>query len=81
MSRHLTAIVERDGDGYVALCPQVDVASQGSTRSSSKWPGSVKLIGRHRLHSARLSELLARPRWVWLLPWTTRRSIPDRFGP
>ena len=31
MSRHLTAIVERDGDGYVALCPQVDVASQGLT--------------------------------------------------
>lgn len=31
MSRHLTAIVEREGDGYVALCPQVDVASQGST--------------------------------------------------
>ena len=29
MSRHLTAIVEREGEGYVALCPQVDVASQG----------------------------------------------------
>lgn len=27
----LTAIIERDGDGYVALCPEVDVASQGST--------------------------------------------------
>ena len=31
MSRHLTAIVEREGDGFVALCPQVDVASQGLT--------------------------------------------------
>ncbi|WP_419853727.1 type II toxin-antitoxin system HicB family antitoxin [Candidatus Poriferisodalis sp.] len=31
MNRHLTAIVEREGDGYVALCPQVDVASQGLT--------------------------------------------------
>ncbi|WP_419855165.1 type II toxin-antitoxin system HicB family antitoxin [Candidatus Poriferisodalis sp.] len=29
MTRHLTAIMERQGDGYVALCPQVDVASQG----------------------------------------------------
>lgn len=28
---HLTAILERDGSGYVALCPQVDVASQGET--------------------------------------------------
>ena len=26
-----TAIVERDGDGYMALCPELDVASQGST--------------------------------------------------
>lgn len=29
MNRQLTAIVERDGDGYVALCPEVGVASQG----------------------------------------------------
>lgn len=27
----LTAIIERDGDGYVALCPEVDVASQGAS--------------------------------------------------
>ncbi len=27
----MTAIFEREGDGYVALCPQVDVASQGDT--------------------------------------------------
>ena len=26
-----TAIVEREGDGYVALCPELDVASQGTT--------------------------------------------------
>ena len=26
-----TAIVEREGDGYVALCPELDVASQGAT--------------------------------------------------
>ena len=31
MTRHLTAIVEREGDGYVAICPEVDVASQGKT--------------------------------------------------
>ena len=29
--RELTAIIERDGDGYVALCPEVDVASQGDS--------------------------------------------------
>ncbi len=31
MNRQLTAIVERENDGYVALCPEVDVASQGKT--------------------------------------------------
>ena len=31
MNRRLTAIVERDGDGYVALCPEMDVASQGDS--------------------------------------------------
>jgi predicted RNase H-like HicB family nuclease len=28
-ARRLTAIIEREGDGYVALCPELDVASQG----------------------------------------------------
>lgn len=27
----LTAVIEREGDGYVALCPELDVASQGDT--------------------------------------------------
>ena len=27
----LTAIIERENDGYVALCPEVDIASQGYT--------------------------------------------------
>ena len=31
MKRQLTAIIEREGNGYVALCPEVDVASQGDT--------------------------------------------------
>ena len=25
----ITAVIEREGDGYVALCPELDVASQG----------------------------------------------------
>jgi predicted RNase H-like HicB family nuclease len=31
MLKHLTAIVEREGDGYVALCPELDIASQGNS--------------------------------------------------
>ena len=26
-----TAVVEKEGDGYVSLCPELDVASQGAT--------------------------------------------------
>lgn len=31
MKRRLTAIIERESDGYVALCPELDIASQGDT--------------------------------------------------
>ncbi len=31
MNKQLTAVIEREGDGYVALCPEVDVASQGDS--------------------------------------------------
>jgi predicted RNase H-like HicB family nuclease len=36
MNRQLTAIIEREGNGYVALCPEVDVASQGDTIDESR---------------------------------------------
>jgi predicted RNase H-like HicB family nuclease len=31
VTKQLTAIIERESDGYVALCPEVDVASQGGS--------------------------------------------------
>ena len=36
MNRQLTAIVEREGEAYVALCPEVDVASQGNTVAEAR---------------------------------------------
>lgn len=27
----LTAIIEREDDGYVSLCPELDIASQGAS--------------------------------------------------
>ena len=30
-NRHITAIIEREGDGYVSLCPEFDIASQGTS--------------------------------------------------
>ena len=31
----LTGLLEREGDAYVSLCPELDVASQGSTVEES----------------------------------------------
>jgi predicted RNase H-like HicB family nuclease len=28
---NLTAVLEKEGDGYVSLCPELDVASQGDS--------------------------------------------------
>ncbi len=30
-TRRLTAVIEKEGAWYVALCPELDIASQGST--------------------------------------------------
>jgi predicted RNase H-like HicB family nuclease len=32
----LTALIEREGDLYVALCPELDIASQGETIESAR---------------------------------------------
>lgn len=29
--RQFTGIIEQEGDGYVSLCPELDIASQGDT--------------------------------------------------
>ena len=31
MKKQLTVVIEREGDGYVSLCPELDIASQGDT--------------------------------------------------
>lgn len=31
MSQRLTAIIQSEPPGYIALCPEIDVASQGAT--------------------------------------------------
>jgi predicted RNase H-like HicB family nuclease len=36
MVRQLTAIIEKEGDGYVALCPELDIASQGDSVSDAR---------------------------------------------
>lgn len=31
-----TAIIEKENDGYVSLCPELDIASQGETLEEAK---------------------------------------------
>ncbi|WP_071188362.1 hypothetical protein [Trichormus sp. NMC-1] len=34
--KQLTCIIEREGNGYVSLCPQIDIASQGDSVEEAK---------------------------------------------
>jgi predicted RNase H-like HicB family nuclease len=36
MSERLTAIIRREGDGFVALCPELDTASQGDSIETAR---------------------------------------------
>ena len=36
MIRQMTAIIEREDDFYVALCPELDIASQGESVSEAR---------------------------------------------
>ncbi len=42
MNRQLTAIIERERNGYVSLCPELDIASQENTIEEAK-----KIFKRH----------------------------------
>ena len=44
MTKTLTAILEREGDGLVALCPELDIASQGDSLESAK-PNLREAVG------------------------------------
>ena len=34
--QQFTVIIEREGDGYVSLCPELDIASQGDSIEEAK---------------------------------------------
>jgi predicted RNase H-like HicB family nuclease len=36
MTRQFTAIIEREDDSYVALCPELDIASQGESVTEAR---------------------------------------------
>ena len=41
--QQLTAVIEREGDGYVATCPELDVVSQGGTIEEA-WLNLVEAV-------------------------------------
>lgn len=44
-----TAVIEREGSGYVSLCPELDIASQGETveEATSNLKEAVELFFEH----------------------------------
>jgi predicted RNase H-like HicB family nuclease len=44
ISERFTAILEKEGDQYVALCPELDIASQGTTIEEANLNEAVKLF-------------------------------------
>ena len=57
-AQQFTAIIQREGDGFVSLCPEVDVASQGATveEARANLAEAVQLL----LESASPAELAER---------------------
>lgn len=57
----LTAIIEREGDGYVSFCPELDIASQGDNIEQARdnlrealelfFESTSKEEIKHRLHN------------------------------
>ena len=71
----LTAIIEAEGDGYVSLCPELDIASQGDSiehardnlREALELATHVALMVRGKLgyQGERTAEMLADPGWLY----------------
>ena len=56
--KQLTCIIECEGNGYISLCPQIDVASQGESveESRNNWIEAIELF----LETASPNEVLLR---------------------
>lgn len=58
--RQFTAIIEKEEDGFVALCPQLDIASQGDTVAEAR--ANLEEALELFLESASKEEIGRRPR-------------------
>ena len=55
MTHTLTATIRREGDGFVALCPELDIASQGASIEEAR--ANLKEAVELFLESARPNEV------------------------
>lgn len=57
-----TAVIEREGDGYVSSCPELDIASQGETLEIAT--ENLKEVVGLFFESASHQEIVERASWV-----------------
>ncbi len=57
--RNFTAVIEKEDDGYVSLCPQLDLVSQGETveEARNNLQEAVQLFFEHASHDEITSRL------------------------
>jgi len=70
-----TAILEKEGDLYVSVCPELDVASQGATveEATANLKEAVELF----LECADPAEIAARRHGEVLVAWIRRPSVSE----
>ncbi len=86
----LTAVIEREGDGYVALCPEMDIASQGDSVEDAKMNLQEALAGffeaaspdevRERLHME-VSATQLEVAIMYVERTSRERDVPDAAAP
>ena len=76
-SLHLTAVIEREGDGYVAMCQELDVVSQGDTIEDARLNLVEAVEG--FLEAASASEIKRRlKKHIYVMP--IMPMMPERRG-
>lgn len=73
----LTAIIEREGAGYVSLCPELDIASQGGTVEQAR--DNLREALNLFFECASPEEIKSRLRPANPASEDIRRSYPDKL--
>jgi predicted RNase H-like HicB family nuclease len=72
MQKEMTAVINRDGDVYVAFCPELDIASQGASIESAR--DNLREALELFFESASADEIRTTPRSTLSGPCSTYRA-------